>query len=65
MLDQVVTQDRESITSNSSIAGEFTEFKGERFYVISNVDKMPPFFINVVSNSDHWLFISSDNTKYL
>jgi len=60
MLDQVATQDRESITNNSSIAGEFTEFNGERYYVIRNVDKMPPFFISLVSNSDHWLFVSSN-----
>ncbi len=60
MLDQVATQDRESITINSSIAGEFTEFKGERYYAIRNVDKMSPFFISLVSDSDHWLFISSN-----
>ncbi len=39
--------------------GEFLDFDGERFYVIDNVDRMPPFFISVVSNSDHWLFVSS------
>ncbi|MBT8494658.1 MAG: hypothetical protein KJO07_16505, partial [Deltaproteobacteria bacterium] len=29
------------------------------YYAIRNVDEMPPFFISLVSNSDHWLFISS------
>ena len=33
---------------------------GENFYKISNVDKMPPFFISLISNSNHWLFISSN-----
>ena len=46
--------------NDSSISGEFTEFKGERYYVINNVDKMPAFFISLVSDSDHWLFISSN-----
>ncbi|MBT8103422.1 MAG: hypothetical protein KJO95_10670 [Gammaproteobacteria bacterium] len=35
------------------------DIAGERFYAIHNVDKMEPFFISVVSGSDHWLFISS------
>jgi len=32
---------------------------GERYYAINNVNKMAPFFISVISNSDHWLFVSS------
>ena len=32
---------------------------GEQYYCIKNYDQMPPFFINVVSSSDHWMFISS------
>ena len=43
----------------SEVAGEFIDLNGERFYAIRNVQKMPPFFISVVSNLDHWLFISS------
>ena len=35
------------------------DIAGERFYAIYNVDKMEPFFISVVSDNDHWLFISS------
>ncbi len=44
---------------SDTVAGEFTNMAGERYYAIRNVDKMLPFFISVVSNSDHWLFISS------
>jgi len=40
--------------------GQFIDLHGERFYAIHNVDKMPPFFISVVSDSDHWLFVSSN-----
>ena len=45
--------------NNDAVRGEFTDVFGERYYAIRNVDKMPPFFISVVSNVDHWLFISS------
>lgn len=40
-------------------SGKFIEKNGERFYQIKNVDQMKPFFISVVSDSDHWLFVSS------
>jgi len=46
-------------TNNSQVTGEFIMLGDERFYAINNVDKMAPFFISVVSNSDHWLFVSS------
>ena len=41
------------------MSGEFLTLAGERYYAVRNVDKIAPFFINVVSDSDHWLFISS------
>ncbi len=47
------------LNESQAVAGEFVDLDGERYYKISNVDKMPPFFISVVSASNHWLFISS------
>ncbi|EHT4940196.1 hypothetical protein KX909_000960 [Vibrio vulnificus] len=44
---------------NQNVEGSFVDLLGERYYKISHVDKMAPFFISVVSSSDHWLFISS------
>ncbi|WP_240485123.1 hypothetical protein [Aestuariibacter salexigens] len=41
------------------ISGVFTQLDGESFYKITNVDQMPPFFISVVSDQDHWLFSGS------
>ena len=41
------------------MSGEFLTLAGERYYAIRNVDEMAPFFISLVSDSDHWLFISS------
>lgn len=35
-------------------------FNGEVFYKISNVEKMRPFFMSIVSDSNHWLFVSSN-----
>ncbi len=32
----------------------------EIYYQISNIDKMRPFFMSIVSDSNHWLFISSN-----
>ena len=33
---------------------------GETFYQITNYDKMNPFFMSIVSDSNHWMFISSN-----
>ena len=44
---------------NDEVSGEFLTLRGERYYAIRNVDDMPPFFVSLVSDSDHWLFISS------
>ena len=41
------------------VSGEFIDQAGERFYAIKNVDKLAPFFTSIVSNCDHWLFVSS------
>ncbi len=43
----------------TDVSGNFVTLNGERFYAIHNVDRMPAFFISVVSDSDHWMFISS------
>lgn len=38
----------------------FEEFGEEQFLKISHSDKIRPFFMSVVSDSDHWMFISSN-----
>lgn len=43
------------------VTGEFLRMEdGETFYRISHYDQMPPFFMSLVSGSDHWIFISSN-----
>lgn len=46
-------------TNNNPIAGEEVEINGERYFKISNTEEMRPFFMSIVSHSDHWMFISS------
>jgi hypothetical protein len=46
----------------ADVTGEFVTLADERYYTIANVDKMAPFFISVVSDSDHWLFIASNGS---
>ena len=36
------------------------EIGGEIFYKISDVDEMRPFFMSIVSDSNHWMFIASN-----
>ena len=53
------TQTSEQNQLDPSISGQFVTINNERYYAIKNVDQMDPFFVSVISNSDHWLFISS------
>ncbi len=39
--------------------GGYVKLNGESFYRIANYDTMLPFFMSIVSPSDHWMFISS------
>ncbi|OQY04704.1 MAG: hypothetical protein B6I20_02605 [Bacteroidetes bacterium 4572_117] len=49
-------------SKNLKVEGKFVEIKGEKFYKISNYNNMPDFFITLVSDSDHWMFISSNGS---
>ncbi|MDO9254070.1 MAG: hypothetical protein Q7U54_01055 [Bacteroidales bacterium] len=44
------------------VKGEFIEIENEKFYKISNCNQMPDFFMTIVSDSDHWMFISSNGS---
>ena len=39
---------------------EWVTFENEKFYKIANSDVMRPFFMSIVSDSNHWMFISSN-----
>lgn len=46
---------------NHSInASNFVEIEGERFVCIEHLEKIPTFFLSMISASDHWLFTGSN-----
>jgi len=46
--------------SSKDVSGELVSFDGELFYKIANYDRMRTFFMSLTSDSDIWLFISSN-----
>jgi len=48
--------------SSAGVEGEFVNIQNEKFYKITNYDHMADFFMTIVSDSDHWIFISSNGS---
>lgn len=44
----------------NEVKGDLVTIGNESYYKISNVNEMRPFFMSIVSNSNHWMFISSN-----
>ena len=44
----------------NTVSGGFVKIDGETYYKISGYNEMDPFFVTIVSNSDHWMFLSSN-----
>jgi hypothetical protein len=42
-----------------AVHGEYVTLLGNNYYRIQNYDALEPFFMSIVSSSNHWLFISS------
>lgn len=51
-----ITERCEQVVELTSLC---VELDGERYYRISNSDRMPEFMMSLVGSSDHWMFISS------
>ena len=51
---------KEINTTDKNISLSRIEINNEAFFKISNNDVMRPFFMSIVSDSDHWMFISSN-----
>ena len=45
---------------NKSVTMDVVTLNKEQFYKINNIDTMRPFFMSIVSDSNHWMFISSN-----
>ncbi|HET9911018.1 MAG TPA: hypothetical protein VFQ13_03960, partial [Anaerolineales bacterium] len=56
---QIFIGDTVQQRSEQEVRGEFVDMLGGKFYKIENYDGLPPFFMSIVSYSNHWLFISS------
>ena len=52
--------DKKAYINDGKITGEIVSFENETFYKISNSNAMRPFFMSIVSDSNHWMFISSN-----
>ena len=46
--------------SIEELESPYITINGEQFYKFSNFDAIRPFFMTIVSPSDHWLFIASN-----
>jgi hypothetical protein len=46
--------------ASNSVQGDLVDYDGDRFYRIQHAELMRPFFMSVVSDSDHWLFAASN-----
>jgi len=55
--DSVLTPGR---VEDKEVKLEHVIIDNETFYMISNNDMMRPFFMSIVSDSNHWMFISSN-----
>ncbi len=44
----------------NTVEGGFVEIGNEKFYKISNYNEMPDFFMTIVSDSNHWMYLSSN-----
>jgi hypothetical protein len=61
MIEQKIYLGEQKATfKQDEVKGELVDFQNEKYYKISNHDGMRPFFISIVSDSNHWMFISSN-----
>jgi hypothetical protein len=47
-------------SDRKNVQGGYVRLDTEWFYKITHYDRMNPFFMTVVSDSDHWMFLSSN-----
>jgi hypothetical protein len=60
MSKTVSYEDNLTSKSDKEITGELVNYENESYYKISNSHKMRPFFMSIISDSNHWMFISSN-----
>ncbi len=60
MTNTVLAEKEKILNSTNDIELETIVIDKENYFKISNSDKMRPFFMSIVSDSNHWMFISSN-----
>ena len=58
--NQIYIGENISFFNEKEVKGEQVFIRDEAYYKISNVEAMRPFFMSIVSNSNHWMFLSSN-----
>ena len=58
--NQIFIGNNKTSFETKEIKGDLISFDNENYYKISNSDAMRPFFMSLVSDSNHWMFISSN-----
>ena len=53
-------ENKNAYLQSTEIEGKLISFENEKYYKITNSDEMRPFFMSIVSDSNHWMFISSN-----
>lgn len=56
----MVCQHNDIVTVSKEKTLDEVKMGNEVFYKISDIDKIRPFFMTIVSDSNHWLFVSSN-----
>ncbi|GAA4942156.1 hypothetical protein GCM10023314_14050 [Algibacter agarivorans] len=60
-MNQTISKSEEiALGLSDKVTGELVTINNESYYKISNSDAMRPFFMSIVSDSNHWMFISSN-----
>jgi hypothetical protein len=59
--NQIVLGNTPYQRTEDPIRGEFAEIDGQTYYSIRNVDRLAPFLMSIVSDTDLWLFVGSNS----
>ena len=55
-----IVQEENKSAAMKKVKMQVVEYENESFFKIANCDAMRPFFMSIVSDSNHWMFISSN-----
>jgi len=58
--ESILMKEQHASAINKKCLLAYVEIDNEYYYKIENNDTMRPFFISIVSDSNHWMFISSN-----